>query len=75
MMEQEAYEKAQDYLNQGMERGMTEAEPGLQKSQVILYEKQKKYEEALETAREYVKRFPGDGEMKKELSFIKTRMK
>lgn len=75
MMEQEAYDKAQEYLDQGLERGMTEAEQGLQKNQVILYEKQKKYEEALQAAQEYMKRFPEDGEMKKELAFIKTRIK
>lgn len=74
MMELETYEKAQDYLNQGLERGMTEAEQGLRKNQVVLYEKQKKYEEALEAAQEYVKRYDDD-EMKKELSFIKTRIK
>ncbi len=75
MMEQEAYDKAQEYLNQGLERGMTGAEQGLEKNQVILYERQKKYEEAYEAAQEYVKRFPEDGAMKKELSFIKTRIK
>lgn len=75
MMEQEAYEKAWEYLNQGLERGMTGAEQGLLKNQVILYERQGKFEEALEAAREYARRFPEDGEMKKELSFIKTRIK
>jgi len=75
MMEQEEYDKAQDYLNQGMAQGMTEAEQGLRKNQVILYEKQNKYEEAMEAAEEYVKRYPDDGGMKKELSFIKTRIK
>ena len=42
---------------------------------MILYEKQKKYEEALEEAQEYVKRYPADAGMKKELAFIRTRIK
>ena len=54
---------------------MTEAEQDIRKNQVILYEKQKMYQEALEAAQEYVKRYPGDAGMKKELAFIKTRIK
>lgn len=74
MMEQGKYKKAQSYLTQGMDCGMTDADQGLRKNQVILYEKQKKYEDALEQAQEYVKRYPADAGMKKELIFIRSRI-
>lgn len=75
MMEQKAYKKAQGYLTKGMEFGMTEADQSLRRNQVILYEKQKKYEEALAEAQEYRNRYPEDASMKKELEFIQTRIK
>ena len=42
--------------------------------QVILYEKTGNYKDALKCAREYVKTYPDDKEMKKEVRFIKTRI-
>ena len=46
----------------------------LLKKQVILYEKTGNYKDALKCAREYVKTYPDDKEMKKEVRFIKTRI-
>lgn len=75
LMEQKDYKKAQDYLDEGTKHGALETQKDIARTQVILFERQNMYEEALEEAQEYVKRYPTDAGMKKELEFIKTRIK
>lgn len=74
-MEQRDYNKAKNALTKGISYGNSSAIQELKKNQVILLEKQNKYDEALELAAEYLKVYPSDTAMKKEVSFIKTRIK
>ena len=73
-MEQKDYDNAQDAIVQGLSYGSSSAVQDLKRMQVILLEKQNKYDEALSAAKEYKKMYPSDAAMQKELSFIKTRI-
>lgn len=75
MMKTEDYEKAQSYIEKGMGMGTTGASQNLLRNQVSLYEKQKEYQKALDTANQYIKLYPGDAGMQKEQAFIQTRIK
>lgn len=68
------YETAENYLLEGLELGMTEAYPALLRNQVIVLEKLQDFAAAQEAAELYMQAFPDDGDMKKELAFIKTRI-
>lgn len=74
-MQQEEYDKAQSMLSKGISYGTTAAIQKLKKTQVILLEKQNNYQEAKRQAEEYIKCYPTDTAMEKELSFIETRIK
>lgn len=74
-MELQEYDEAEEYLKQGLALGTTSAYQGLLKNQVILYEKRGEYKEARRAAKTYLEAWPEDQEMKKELRFIKTRIK
>lgn len=67
-------DKAADYLTEGLELGMSSAYQNLLKNQVILLEKQQKFSEAAKVAKTYLKAYPADGAMEKELKFIRTRI-
>lgn len=74
-MQLEEYDKAQSMITKGISYGVTAALQELKKTQVILLEKQNCYEEAVPLAEDYIKCYPADTAMEKELSFIKTRIK
>jgi len=74
-MQQEEYDKAQSMITKGISYGVTPALQELKKTQVILLEKRNCYKEAVPLAEEYIKCYPTDTAMEKELSFIKTRIK
>ena len=74
-MEQREFGKAQDMLNQGLSYGSSSAVQDLKRMQVFLLERQNKYVEALEVAKQYKKIYPADDAMQKEIAFIKTRIK
>lgn len=74
-MQQEEYDKAQSMITKGISYGVTAALQELKKTQVILLEKQNCYEEAVPLAEDYIKCYPADTAMEKELSFIRTRIK
>ena len=74
-MQQKEYDKAQSMITKGISYGITAALQELKKTQVILLEKQNCYEEAVPLAEEYIRCYPADVAMEKELAFIKTRMK
>ena len=74
LIEMEDYEQALSYVNKGLELGTTAAEKSLLKNNVIIYEKMGKYKKALTAAKKYIKSYPDDKDMKKELSFIRTRI-
>lgn len=68
------YKEAQNYINEGLSLGNTSAVQMLRKNQVILYEKSGSYKKAAKEAKEYIKSYPADKGMKKELNFIRTRI-
>lgn len=74
-MELQEYDKAETYLQQGLDLGTTSAYQGLLKNQVILFEKRGEYKKARKAAKTYLEAWPEDEEMNKELKFIKTRIK
>ena len=74
-MEQRDFDKAQGAIDQGLSHGNSSAVQDLRRIQVVLFEKQNKYGEALSAAKEYYKIYPSDDAMQKEISFIKTRIK
>lgn len=73
-MQSDDYKQALVYVKKGLAKGTTSVEKALLKKQVILYEKMGKYKIALRCARKYVSAYPADKDMKKELTFIKTRI-
>ena len=73
-MLEEDYDNALLYVRKGLKEDDQTAGVKLLKKQVILYEKTGNYKDALKCAREYVKTYPDDKEMKKEVRFIKTRI-
>lgn len=75
LMESGDYEAAENYLLEGLELGMTEAYPAILRNQVIVLEKLQDFSAAQEAAEIYMQIFPEDSDMKKELSFIKTRIR
>lgn len=75
LIESGDYEAAENYLLEGLELGMTDAYPAILRNQVILLEKLQNFLAAQEAAEIYLQAFPQDADMKKELEFIKTRIK
>lgn len=75
LIESKEYDAAQEYLEKGLELGVTSAYQGLLRNQVILLEKQQDFAEAKKAANTYLEAYPEDDAMKKELKFIKTRIK
>lgn len=71
----EDFKNASAYIDKGMEYGVTNAGMALGRNRVVLYERTGKYKKAKKAASLYLERYPGDKEMKKELGFIKTRIK
>lgn len=74
LIEVQDYEQALNYVNKGLALGTTTAERSLLKNSVIIYEKMGQYKKALNAAKKYVKSYPDDKSMRRELSFIKTRI-
>ena len=74
LIEMEDYKQALNYVNKGLELGNAVAEKSLLKNSVIIYEKMGKYKKALNVAKQYMESYPDDKAMKKELSFIRTRI-
>lgn len=68
------WERAEDYLSEGLALGMGSAYRNLLRNQVILFEKQQKFQEAAKAAKTYLKTYPADEAMTKELTFIRTRI-
>lgn len=69
------YENAESYIEKGTALGTTTAGRMLGRNKVILYEKTSQYKKAKKAAKKYLAEFPSDEDMKKELSFINTRIK
>lgn len=71
------FETASSCIDKGiaLNKGVSGAGMALLKNRVILYEKMGKYKKAKKAANSYLKKFPGDKDMEKELGFIKTRIK
>ena len=68
------YDKAERYLEQGLDMGVTQAYQDLLRNQVILLERMGKMEQAQEKAKDYMKAYPQDSAMAKEAEFIATRV-
>lgn len=75
LIETKEYDRAGEYLEEGLALGMSSAYQSLSKNQVILLEKQQKYSKAKKAANAYLKAYPADEAMMKELEFIKTRIR
>lgn len=69
------YNQAADYLEQGLELGVTGAYQNLLRNQVILLERMGKMKQAQAVANDYMQAYPQDTDMAKELEFIATRIK
>lgn len=67
-------ERAEDVLSEGLALGMGSAYWNLLRNQVILLEKQQKFQQAAKAAKTYLKSYPADEAMIKELKFIRTRI-
>lgn len=67
-------EQAEKYLSEGLALGMGSAYRNLLRNQVILLEKQQKFQDAAKAAKTYLKAYPADEAMTKELKFIRTRI-
>ena len=68
------YGQAEDYLEQGLDLGVTMAYQNLLRNRVILLERMGKMRQAKELAAEYLQTYPYDKEMAKEAKFIATRI-
>ena len=68
------YENAQNYIDKGIKLGNTSGIRMLSRNSVILYEKMGQYKKAKRAAKQYLKKFPSDKDMEKELAFINTRI-
>ena len=75
LIETDDLDRAADYLAEGLELGMSSAYQNLLKNQVILLEKQQKFSKAAKVAKTYLKAYPTDEAMEKELKFIRTRIR
>lgn len=75
LIEEKEYDQAAEYLEKGLELGVTSAYQGLLKNQVILLERQQDFTAAKKAAKTYLEAYPEDAAMQKELKFIKTRIK
>ncbi|MDE6851980.1 MAG: tetratricopeptide repeat protein [Lachnospiraceae bacterium] len=75
LIETKEYDRAEEYLEEGLALGMSSAYQSLSRNQVILLEKQQKYSKAKKAANAYLKAYPADEAMIKELEFIKTRIR
>lgn len=69
------FESASGCIDKGLSLGISSADIQLLKNRVILYERMGKYKKAKKSANLYLKKFPSDKDMEKELGFIKTRIK
>lgn len=74
LIEKGELDRAAEYLKEGLELGMSSAYQNLLRNQVILMEKQQKFSEAAKMAKTYLKAYPADEAMEKELKFIRTRI-
>lgn len=75
LIEKGELDRAADYLEEGLELGMSSAYQNLLRNQVIILEKQQKFSEAAKAAKTYLKAYPADEAMEKELKFIRTRIR
>lgn len=72
-IEQNEYEKALDYAQQGIgDNGTSSAELSYQL--IIIYERSQDYEKAYEAAKEYCAQYPDDERARKELIFLSSRI-
>ncbi|HEX3076085.1 MAG TPA: tetratricopeptide repeat protein [Lachnospiraceae bacterium] len=67
------YEKAFSYIEKGIELNDSTMMQALQYNEVVALEYLSKFEEAYKKAKEYLKIYKDDENMKKELEFLKTR--
>ena len=74
LIEVEDYEQALSYVQKGLELGKTSVQKSLLKNNVIIYEKMGQYKKAYSVSEKYVKMYPDDKQMKRELKFIRTRI-
>ncbi len=67
------YDKAIDYISQGLALDETEGKQELYFNEIVAYEKKLDFETAKAKAREYIDRYPTDEAGKQEWAFLSTR--
>ncbi len=70
----EEYEKALAAVQEGLSIQDNTYEKELSYNQVLCFEKLSRFEEAYQAAKEYVKKYPGQEDMEKELQFLESRI-
>ncbi|MBO5484401.1 MAG: tetratricopeptide repeat protein [Lachnospiraceae bacterium] len=69
------YAKASEYLDAGLQISDSADRALLWQNQILVYERERFFQKAKKSAKEYLSVYPQDEKMKKELEFIKTRTK
>lgn len=71
---EEKYKEALANIEKGLELATTEELQDLLYNQMVIYEKQLDFKKALEKAEEYLGMFPDDPDVKRERTFLKSRI-
>ena len=74
-LEQENYVDALSAIHSGLNVKKVEYEQQLLRNEIVILERSGAYEEALNSAIAYVENYPEDTEIKKEIEFLKTRIR
>lgn len=74
-IEKGAYAKASEYLDAGLQISDSANRALLWQNQILVFEREGAFQKAKKSAKEYLSIYPQDEKMKKELKFIKTRIK
>ena len=74
LMEEEDYEEALKVINTGIEQNDLSVLKELLYHQIVAYENLGRFKEAYKASKKYIKLYPEDQEMLRELEFIKTRL-
>lgn len=74
LMEDEDYEEALEVIHTGIEQDDLSISKELLYHQIVAYENLGRFKEAHKASKKYIKLYPEDQEMLRELEFIKTRL-
>lgn len=72
-IEERSFDKALDCANAGIKINDIGVMKDLKRAQISAYEGQGKFSKALKKAKEYIKQYPDDTDMEREIEFLNTR--